>query len=299
MSKCVLLFSGGLDSILSYYVLLNAGVEEVFPVFFETPFFTSEKPLYYAQKNNIKLHVFKIFSEYKHVLLHPQYGYGKNLNPCIDCHSFMFNKAIEKLDYFNADFIATGEVIGQRPMSQNKRAFELMKKTIHNHEKLLRPLSAKVLEKTWMEEKGFVNRDKLLGIIGRGRHIQIELAKKYNIKEYPSPSGGCNLTQKDYSEKVRMLIRKNILNSRNSELIKLGRVIELENSICILGRNHFDNEILIKLPKTITKYQIKHTKGPIGVILGKPDKNEMKKFLDLIKKYSKVMKNENNIISFN
>ena len=299
MSRAILLFSGGLDSILSYFILKHAGVKTIFPIFFETPFFPAEKPLYYAKQNNINLHIFKIFTQYKKVLLHPKYGYGKHLNPCIDCHAFMFQKAIEKLEYFNADFIATGEVVGQRPMSQNKRAFSLMEKLINNHEKLLRPLSAKVLPETIMEKSGLVDRKKLLGITGRGRHIQISLAKKYSIKEYPSPSGGCALTQKDFSNKIKLLIEKNLLYRKNTELIKYGRIIPFSNGICILGRNQFDNETILKLAKKQKKYQIKHTRGPIGIILGKLNKNEKQEFFNQLIKYSKKEKNENYIISFN
>jgi len=298
MSKAILLFSGGLDSIVSYFTLLDAGLEQVIPIFFETPFFLSSKAKYYASKNNISLFVHKIFPRYRKILLYPQYGYGKNMNPCIDCHAFMFESAIRLLEKYNADFIATGEVIGQRPMSQNKRAMGIIEDMIEKGDSILRPLSAKLLPKTWMERQGLVDRNKLYGIMGRSRTKQMDIAKKMGIKDYASPAGGCLLTEREYAKKLKMLIEKKIFNKNHCELIKYGRIVEYKNGIGIIGRNHEENMLLRHYAKKYKKYQIKHEKGPIGVLIGDVNEKEKKVFLEKIIQYSKKYEENNNIITF-
>ncbi len=295
MNKALLLFSGGLDSILAYYVLKDAGIDEVKAIFYETPFFSSDKPLKYAEKNNIKLIVKKVFTDYKKMLLNPRYGYGKNLNPCIDCHVLMINKTIEIAKTENIDIVATGEVIGQRPMSQNRGAFNAMNKMITDPQMILRPLCALLSKETEMEKRGIINRGKLLKLNGRSRKKQIELANTLGIVDYPNPAGGCLLTHREYADKVKLLINRKMLNSRNVELIKHGRVEFLKKGFTIIARDEKCSERLMKIAKE-KKYHIKHEKGPIGIICGEIEKDEYNMFIKKMKKHSKSMESDNEII---
>ena len=295
MNKALLLFSGGLDSILAYYILKNAGIDEIKAIFYETPFFPSDKPRLYAEKNNIKLIVKKIFTDYRKMLLNPRYGYGKHLNPCIDCHTLMINKTMEIAKTENIEIVATGEVIGQRPMSQNRGAFNAMNKMITDPQMILRPLCALLSEETDMEKKGIVNREKLLGLNGRSRKKQIELAKRMKIMDYPNPAGGCLLTHKEYSDKVKLLVEREMLNSRNVELIKYGRVCFLKKGFTVIARDDKCNEKLMKIAKE-NRYHIMHEKGPIGIICGKIEEDEYNMFIQKMKKHSKNMGKDNEII---
>lgn len=292
MSKAVLLFSGGLDSILAFKVLENAGVTP-HALFFETPFFTREKPEYYANKNNIKLNVHDIFTKHRAILLEPKMGYGKNLNPCIDCHALMINSAIELMHEYDADFTATGEVLGQRPKSQNRHAFGVMEHMITHPEKLLRPLSAGLMKETEMEKNGLVERSALCSFKGRGRGGQLKLAEELGIKEFPGPSGGCLLTQSQFTHKLKILIDRKLFTKRNAELIKLGRIFEMDSSIGIIGRDEQSNIAIESLCSDMKKYQIENGKGPVGILIGTVNKEEEKKFKEHLLTYSKNAENYN------
>lgn len=297
MSRAVLLFSGGLDSILAFKVLENAGVIPI-PLFFETPFFTREKPIYYAEKNNIKIHIHSIFTEHKKILLKPKMGYGKNLNPCIDCHALMINSALDLMGKYNADFTATGEVLGQRPMSQNRHAFTVMESMIKYPDRVLRPLCAKLMEETDMEKNGMVDRNKLYSFRGRSRNEQMKLAEHYNITELPPPAGGCLLTQSQFTDKLRILIEMNLLTKRNAELIKLGRLYRMKDALAVIGRDQECNMRIEETGQGMIKYQIENGKGPVAVIMGTPYNNEMEEFKKHLLSYSKNAQNSN-IISYN
>jgi len=297
MSKCILLFSGGLDSLIAYHVLKRASVSSIIPVYMETPFFPADKAIEAAEKNSIPLEIYDVFDAYRDILIDPRYGYGKNLNPCIDCHGFMINTGLEMMDVLGADFIATGEVIGQRPMSQNRSAFNAMNKLIKNPEKILRPLSAKLMEPTQMETSGLVERDKLLDIQGRGRKRQMSLADRFGIADYHNPGGGCLLTYAGSAKKFRLLIKHGLLTRRNAIAVKDSRVIKMEQSIALLGRNREENTLLIKRYPDCKVWMIDHMKGPAGVILGDPSDNDRRQFRDLIIQYSKGSDNENEIVA--
>lgn len=294
MSKCILLFSGGLDSIISYYVLKDAGAERVLALIFSSPFFSPEKAVEAAKTNGIEYEIIEIFSEYLEILKTPKYGYGKNLNPCIDCKGLMINIAVSYAEKNKYDFVASGEVLGQRPMSQTKNGFEKMSKILKREEMLLRPLSAKLLNETEMEKTLLVNREKLLSISGRERKEQVLLAEKYRIKKIPSPAGGCLLTYKEYSKKAKMLLSKNLCKERFFFMIKMGRVIEYEKGIAILGRSAEDNENLLQFKEK--KYWISDKKGPLGIIIGELSSAERDDFLEKILVYSKREIYEKNLI---
>lgn len=247
-TKALSLISGGLDSILATWLILQQGVE-VIGLTFSTPFFDIEKPKKVSELLNIPLYIIDITEEFLPILKNPKYGYGKNMNPCIDCHSFMLKKAKDLLKDLKADFIITGEVLGERPMSQNKQSLKIVEKVSGTEDILLRPLSAKLLPPTKPEREGLVDREKLLDIKGRSRKRQLELAKQIGLKEIPTPAGGCLLTEPNFSRRLRELFQneKNI-SRRDLELLKLGRHFRINNDIkIIVGRNKEENEKIITL----------------------------------------------------
>ncbi len=224
--KALVLFSGGLDSILATLVLREQGIE-VKGVCFKSCFFGCRQAQIEARKIGLKLHIIDISEEHLNLTKNPPSGYGKHLNPCIDCHALMIKKAGELARVSGYDFVATGEVLGQRPFSQNKAALERVKKI--SGVDVLRPLSAKLLGETEAEKNGLVNREKLLDIFGRSRQRQQELIKKYNIQEYPSSAGGCLLTDPSFSRRLGDMLRfwPNCTQD-DIELLKHGRVFWLK-----------------------------------------------------------------------
>jgi len=248
--RALVLFSGGLDSILAVKILANLGIETA-ALTFVSYFFDANQAKKSAKENKIKLKFFDFSGEHLKVIKNPCYGRGAGMNPCIDCHLLMLKcaKIIAKKENF--DIIATGEVLGQRPMSQNFRALELIEKKAGLTGKILRPLSAKVLPETEMEKSGKIDREKLLAISGRGRKEQMELAKKFGVKNYPSPAGGCILTEKEYSKKLGDLLEKiNKPRPSDLQLLRIGRHFWEGKTKIILGRNREENLALKKMAET-------------------------------------------------
>ncbi|MCX7845138.1 MAG: tRNA 4-thiouridine(8) synthase ThiI [Dictyoglomaceae bacterium] len=245
-AKVLALLSGGLDSILAVWLILQQGIE-VMGINFTTPFFNSKNAITASKFLNIPLEIIDITDEYLNILKNPKYGYGKNLNPCIDCHAFMLKKTFELIKEYEADFIITGEVLGERPMSQNIKSLNLVTKYSGVEDYVLRPLSAKLLPPTKPEREGLVDREKLLDIQGRSRKIQLELARKIGLKEIPTPSGGCLLTEKFFSKKLLDLLKnKENITRRDLELLKIGRHFRISDYIkVIVGRNKEENEKLL------------------------------------------------------
>ncbi|MEN2984724.1 MAG: tRNA 4-thiouridine(8) synthase ThiI [Dictyoglomaceae bacterium] len=244
--RALALLSGGLDSILAVWLILQQEIE-VIGINFTTPFFNSEKAIKASKFLNIPLEIIDITEEYLDILKNPKYGYGKNLNPCIDCHALMLKKTFELMKKYEGDFIITGEVLGERPMSQNMNSLNIVAKYSGVEDYVLRPLSAKLLPITKPEREGLVEREKLLGIKGRSRKIQLELARNIGLKEIPTPSGGCLLTEKLFSKKLLDLLKnKENITRRDLELLKIGRHFRLSNNIkLIIGRNKDENEKLL------------------------------------------------------
>jgi tRNA U34 2-thiouridine synthase MnmA/TrmU len=255
--KAIVLLSGGLDSVLAAKLLKEQGIE-VIGISFVTPFFGSDKAKKAAKQIGIKLIEKDITREHLKILIAPPHGYGKTMNPCIDCHSLMIKKAWTEAKKIKAKFVVTGEVLGERPFSQNRQALEIVAKSSGAEGCLLRPLSAKLLKPTIPEEKGWVERERLLDIKGRSRKPQMALAKKWKIKEYPSPAGGCLLTDPGFSQRLKNLFKyknlafgKNLVprSTRNKpdftaldcQLLKYGRHFWLGNHQIIIGRNHQEN----------------------------------------------------------
>lgn len=245
--------SGGLDSQLAIKILQLAGAE-VEAVSFVTPFFDNTKAIKAAEALGVKLHVID-FTDDEITLLHnPPHGFGGAMNPCIDCHALMIKRAGELMTRLGYDFVATGEVRGQRPMSQNAQALVTVEKSSGLVGRLVRPLSAKLLEPTIPEQEGKLERDKLLDISGRARDRQIALAAKLGIVDYPSPAGGCKLTEEAFGRKLKDLMEHEGLDDRTLvELLLVGRRFRLpDGSSVILGRDGRENAHLNRSVRILT-----------------------------------------------
>jgi len=242
------LSSGGLDSILAAHILQRQGIYVEW-ICFETPFFSSKKAAEASQITGIPLIVKNISEQYIEMLKNPNRGFGKNMNPCIDCHLLMFRLAGDYMKENNFQFLFSGEVLGQRPMSQNKSSLRYIEKNSNYNGHIIRPLSAKKMPVTIPEQNGIVLREKLLDITGRSRKIQIQLAKEFGIKKYPAPSGGCLLTDSSFSRRLKDLFEnEQYYELRDFELLKYGRHIRFEKNIkLIVGKTKIDNENISKL----------------------------------------------------
>ena len=240
--KALALFSGGLDSILAVKVIQEQGID-VLGITFVTPFFGAQKSKEAAKRIGLPLLTLNITEEHLAMLKAPTYGYGRNMNPCIDCHALMLKIAGKKMEELEAGFLFTGEVLGQRPMSQSKQSLHVVAKNSGYDGYVLRPLSGRLLPETIPETEGKVNREKLLDIQGRGRKRQIEMAKEYGITDYSTPAGGCLLTDLMFSKRLKDLFEhQKDFKIRDIELLKSGRHIRLnEKTKIIVGRNKKDN----------------------------------------------------------
>jgi tRNA U34 2-thiouridine synthase MnmA/TrmU len=234
MTRALAMISGGLDSILAAKLIKEQGIE-VIGICFKSYFFDEENAKRMTKQVGIQLEVIDFSEEHFEMVRDPKHGWGKNMNPCIDCHSMMMRYSGELLEKFNADFIITGEVLNQRPMSQNRSALDIVKKQSGFSDKILRPLCAKNLRETQMEIDGLVDREKLLNIAGRNRKIQMALAEEWGIKDYPSPAGGCKLTEPNYSIRLKELLGiKEDVTKKDIDLLKYGRHFVTENNTKIL-----------------------------------------------------------------
>ncbi len=247
-SRGIALFSGGLDSILAALLVREQGVE-VEALTFETPFFSAAKARAGARAASLPLTVRDITAEHLEMLKNPRYGYGRNMNPCIDCHALMLRIAGRMMEETGADFILTGEVLGQRPMSQNKQSLHVVAKHSGYEEYIVRPLSALLLPETKPEREGKLDRTRLLALQGRGRKAQMELADRYGVHDYPAPAGGCLLTDPIFSRRLRDLFHHAPdFRTRDIELLKHGRHFRIDGQHkVIVGRRRPDNEAIERL----------------------------------------------------
>ncbi|MDB9822485.1 tRNA 4-thiouridine(8) synthase ThiI [Deltaproteobacteria bacterium] len=243
--KALSVFSGGLDSMLASELIRALDIE-VQALFFETPFFSAVKARESAESINLPLRVIDITERHLDVVRKPKHGYGNNMNPCIDCHALMFRMAGEMMGDEEANFIITGEVLGQRPMSQNRKSLATIDSESGIEGLVLRPLSAKLLSPTIPETNGWVDREKLLDYSGRSRKPQMALAKRLNISKYPSPAGGCLLTDRIFSKRLKDLLSSDPLSDlREIELLKLGRHFRIgPKTKVIVGRNKPENDTI-------------------------------------------------------
>lgn len=273
--KAVALFSGGLDSVLAVKLILKQGIK-VIGINFATPFLSLQNKQNVgriAADLGIELETVNLGKTYIEIIKSPKYGYGKNLNPCLDCRIFMLKQAGKFLHNKKACFIISGEVLGQRPMSQYKNAFRLIEKSAEVERLVLRPLSARLLPLTIPEKENWVDRNGLLDIQGRSRKKQIKLANKWGIKNYFQPAGGCLLTDPIFSQRMRDLLKHQDISLDNINLLKIGRHFRLSpQAKLIVGRNEKENNLLTGLVKKDDIYfePIK-AKGPVGIGQGNFD----------------------------
>jgi tRNA-specific 2-thiouridylase len=263
------LCSGGLDSMLAGLVLREQGIDVEW-ITFETPFFSAAKARRASEKTGIALTVMPIYPIYIKMLRDPPAGYGKQMNPCMDCHALMFKLAGKIMMKKNFDFLFSGEVLGQRPMSQTKSALRYVEKHSGFDGYILRPLSAKNLPETIPEKEGLVNREHLLDFKGRGRKPQIALAQKYGLRDYPAPAGGCLLTDVGYTKRLKDLFAHQAsCTEEELHLLKYGRHFRLNpKTKVIVGRTREDNENILKYhnPQTDTIIDVKDYASPIALV---------------------------------
>ncbi len=254
--KAIALLSGGLDSTLAVKMMLDLGIE-VEALNFTSPFCTctgknsgcKSEAVRVAQEYNIPIKVMHKGVEYLEIIRNPVHGYGKGVNPCVDCRIYLLRKAKEYMLESGADFVFTGEVLGQRPMSQRRDTLRVIERESGLEGLLLRPLSARHFEPTIPEIEGWVDRDKLMAIEGRSRSIQMQMAEDLDVKDYPCPAGGCLLTELSYVPKIRDVFdHAEELKLRDFRLLKTGRHFRIgPESKAIMGRSEADNNLLEQL----------------------------------------------------
>lgn len=305
--KAIALISGGLDSLLAAKIILEQNIH-VEGINFYTGFCVEghthairnqdkqkqkrNNALWVAEQLGIKLHIVDVIDEYKDILTNPKHGYGANLNPCLDCKGFMVRKAHEWILENNFDFIITGEVIGQRPMSQRKETMPVIAHESGANDLLLRPLCAQLLPETLPEKNGWVNREKLLAFNGRNRKPQMALAKKFGFNDYAQPAGGCCfLTDPSYASKLGDLWQAR--GNKNYDLddimlLKVGRHIRPDKDIkIIIARDEGETNFLSGYRKRFTRLQaISHT-GPLALIDGNASAANIKLAAQLTARYGK------------
>ena len=275
--KAVALLSGGLDSMLAVKLMLEQGVE-VHALNFLTVFCTctskgcAHQATKVAEEFKVPIKVMNITEEYMEVVKNPKHPRGRNMNPCIDCRIFTFKKAKEFMDEIGASFVITGEVAGQRPMSQRRQAIMTIEKESGLKGLIVRPLSAKFFEPTLPEKSGVIDRNKLLDIDGRRRTRQIALAKDFGINDYPCPAGGCLLTDKGFSARLKDLLKyAPDYDISDLHLLKIGRHFRISDSLkFIVGRDEKENERLLSFLKHGDYiFDILDVPSPIGFARGR------------------------------
>jgi tRNA-specific 2-thiouridylase len=274
--RAVGLLSGGLDSILATKIILDLGFE-VIALNLKTPFCSCDTGQkchsdLAAQEFNIRLMRIYGGDDYLRMVKNPRHGYGKNMNPCIDCRIFLFRQAKNLMEKVGADFIFTGEVLAERPMSQRMHAMRLIESESDLKGKVLRPLCANLLEPTQAEKAGIVDRKRLLSIQGRSRKPQIALARSFRIKNYPCPAGGCLLTDKSFARRLKDSLDHGEDSMRHILLLKIGRHLRLPGKAKVVaGRNQEENEALLSLalPSEL-KFTVDGYKSTYVLLLGDP-----------------------------
>lgn len=276
----IVLFSGGLDSILVYKIIRAWGFEPV-AITFTSPFIKKLDKEYYRKKQGINFREIDFTNAQYEAIKSPIYGYGKAVNPCIDCHAAMIRMAKEEMEKEGAVFIATGEVVGQRPMSQRKDAMNSVEKLSGVKGYIVRPLSGGLLAPTIPEKNGMIKREWLYKITGRGRKEQYQLCEEFGIEDIPSSGGGCLLTEKSFIGRVKTVIKYD--NRIALNYIKYGRMFDLGGTLFILARNEEESEYIFRNGGDNVIFP-KNRIGPTGIILGKGKETEACK---IIGRYSK------------
>ena len=296
--KAIALLSGGLDSTLAVKMMLDLGIE-VEALNFTSPFCTctgkssgcKSEAVRVAQEYNIPIKVMHKGVEYLDIVRNPVHGYGKGVNPCVDCRIYLLKKAKEYMLESDADFVFTGEVLGQRPMSQRRDTLRVIEKESGLEGLLLRPLSARHFEPTIPEKEGWVDRNKLMAIEGRSRSVQMQMAEDLDVKDYPCPAGGCLLTELSYVPKIRDVFdHSKELKLRDFRLLKTGRHFRLDpQSKAIMGRSEGDNNQL-ELTRQPGEAALTWLDGntPVAIIIGNQDDNNFRLSARILLRYTKA-----------
>jgi tRNA U34 2-thiouridine synthase MnmA/TrmU len=267
-------------------MLLSSQGVSVELVTFHSPFFSSDEGRRAAGQLGLPWRQMEYTREIMELLLDPPSGFGKNLNPCIDCHAGMFRVLGKLAEKEGFHLIFSGEVLGQRPMSQNRNSLNRVANLSGYGDILLRPLSARLLPETLPEKQGLVDRGRLLDISGRGRKRQMKLAEEFGFS-YRNPGGGCLLTEPNYTRRLKVLMEiPGMLTARNSRLIRHGRFFRLSgDTVALVGRSQEDNEALESLVVDEMTFALEDVPGPTGVLLGDP--GMLPALIDLVKRYAK------------
>lgn len=312
MIKAIGLFSGGLDSILAVKLIKDQGIEVdvlhydigVEPLRIERRSKNRRLDLTEEEiERQLETHIrhVDVSREFLSVLFHPQHGHGSGMNPCIDCKIFIMRQAKAFMHEHGADFVFTGEVIGQRPMSQHRQTLLQTEREAGLSGYLLRPLSAKLLEPTIPEQRGWVDRERLLDISGRGRGIQTELARKYHLR-YPQPAGGCLLTDPQFSMRLRELlihIPPENIQVEDMQILKLGRHFRFPGGLkVIVGRHEFDNTLLARYAQGRWRATLRDYAGPLVLIAGQPTEEQFGPIAQLLVSYTKAKQAEKAVVDF-
>jgi tRNA-specific 2-thiouridylase len=293
--RALALFSGGLDSLLAIKTIVLQDIDVValhFDIGFSGISNNVDELEELINQIGATLKVIDIKDSFvKDILFDPKYGYGKNFNPCIDCHANMVRVAKAYLSPLKANFLISGEVVGQRPMSQRKEAMRQVEKLSDIDGLLLRPLSAKLLPPTIAEENGWVNREMLFDISGRSRIVQMELAKQYNIIKYPSPAGGCKLTDPAFSNRIKESIEFDKFESCDIDIVNVGRHFRLpDGAKLVIGRDHTENDKIENIDNY--KYNLitlKDIIGPLSLISKSASGGDISLAMRLVCTYAKSL----------
>lgn len=299
--KALGLCSGGLDSILSALILQRQEIDVTW-ICFITPFFSAGSAKKASLQTGTPLVIMDITEDYMEMMKSPKAGFGKHMNPCMDCHALMFAKAGQYLKTHGFDFLFSGEVSGQRPKSQNRNALRYVEKNSGFDGMILRPLCAKRLPETLVEKKGLVDREQLLDITGRSRKVQLALAEEFGVTDYPSPAGGCLLTDPLYSLRLKdlMCVQRNF-DRHELYLLKYGRHFRLnEKTKVIVGRSKKDNMGLTQHMNPQKDILLKHARmpGPDVVLTGSKSNQFVETAAEICAAYTKSKKGDTALIKY-
>jgi tRNA-specific 2-thiouridylase len=296
--KALALLSGGLDSTLAVKVMLDQGIA-VEALNFTSPFCTctgknagcKSEAARVAEEFGIPIKVMTKGIDYLEVVRQPRHGYGKAINPCVDCRIYLLRRAKEYLAESGADFVITGEVLGQRPMSQRRDTLRIIERESGLEGLLLRPLSAQHFAPTIPEQEGWVDRSKLLAIQGRSRKMQMELAEELDVKNYPCPAGGCMLTEVSFAPKVQDIFDHSAdLNLRDFRLLKVGRHFRIgPRTKVLIGRNEAENNLLeAQVQEGEVAFRWRDGSSPLGVVTGAVDDALLQTAAKILLRYTKA-----------
>ncbi len=292
----VALLSGGLDSTLAILVLLKQNIR-VKAITFLTQFgcditdssSCSKNPFPAAERFGFEVKLCHLADKFMEIVKNPKFGHGKNMNPCIDCRILMLKEAKVYMDLIGADFLVTGEVLGQRPMSQRRECFPMIDREAGVEGLVLRPLSARLMPPTIPEQKGLVDRERLYGFKGRTRKPQMALAEELGLEDYPSPAGGCLLTEPTYATRLRDLLQYSTDPEINEiHLLRVGRHFRL-SPVCklVVGRNRSENERILSLAsKNDLLLRVPGVGSPVSLLSGTPSDAEIMLSASITARYS-------------